>query len=115
LAVRCPGAQTDLIGIDFILSDEIQRDSADSSSSGFTAVVIEVNSMNCTCNCDLYEYMYRETSGEALEPFFEYATGASQRRQLKGRTVVVFGGDVDFVASAAQDYKVRVCIHCPFR
>jgi hypothetical protein len=109
----CPGGQSDLIGIDFILADSpTGGDDCDSSVAtplaSLTPVAIEVNSLNCTTNCDLYEFMYRETIGEALETFIEHAIVSSQRHQLAGRTVVVCGGDVKLVSKAAQDYKLTI-------
>ena len=84
-------AQTDLIGIDFILYDG-NKD----GGGGFPdlrPVVIEVNSMCCTTNCDLYEWMYRESHGEAFQPFVETMVACSQRNLLRDKSFLLLQGE----------------------
>jgi hypothetical protein len=104
-----------LIGIDFVLVDissisgeAPMQENGGTSSPVLFPVAIEVNSLECTTNCDLYENTSRFTSGEAFETFVENAIAASQRQLGVGMTLVVWGGSQHFVSSLAHRYQIHV-------
>ena len=96
------GAQTDVIGIDFILAEVDGK---------VTPVGIEVNSHDCTINCHVYEFMYPETIGDAFRPFIQNIIARSQRFVMRGKTILVIGAggfSKKFVWQAAKDYGIEV-------
>ena len=59
----------------------------------------------------MYEFMYRETMGEAVRPFVANMISRSQRFVMRGKTLLVIGAggfSKTFVWEAAKDFGVEV-------
>ena len=54
-------------------------------------VGIEVNSHDCTINCQLFEFMNPYTQVNAVKPYVETMIARSQKFSMQGRTVLVIG------------------------
>ena len=55
------------------------------------AVGIEVNGPNCTTNCDVFEFTYPSTAGEAYRIFIQTAIARSQAFILSHKTMLSIG------------------------
>ncbi|XP_076444055.1 carnosine synthase 1-like isoform X1 [Babylonia areolata] len=77
------GCQTELVGIDLILSQE---------KGSIVPVVIEVNTHDCLFHVTMMEMMQPRLRGLAVNPLIRTMLHRSQRHVLEGRTVVVIGG-----------------------
>jgi len=98
------GAQTDLIGIDYILTEV---------EGSIIPIGIEVNSHDCTINCHIYEFMYPNTKGEAFQAFVQTMIARSQRFIMRGKRVLVIGAggfSKSFIWPAAKDYGIDVVL-----
>jgi len=97
------GAQTDLIGVDYILSELDGR---------VVAVAVGVHSYHCAMSSDAYEFMYPETKGDAHGTFIQTIVERSQRHIMHGKKVLVIGGAAAFgkmfIWPAAKDYGIEV-------
>ncbi|XP_064613939.1 carnosine synthase 1-like isoform X2 [Liolophura sinensis] len=96
------GAQTDLIGIDYVLT----RD-----SGMLSAVLVEVNSHDCTINNQIFEFVNPASSGEAVRLLVRTMLTRSLRYIMRGKIVLVIGaGGVSkhFVWEAANEYGIQV-------
>ncbi|XP_076088640.1 carnosine synthase 1-like [Mytilus galloprovincialis] len=76
------GAQTDLIGIDYVLG---------MVNGQMEPVGIEVNSHDCTINCQLFEFLNPHRQGEAVKPLVETMIRRSQLFAMQDKTVLVIG------------------------
>lgn len=79
-------AQTDLIGLDFILGYKV---------GVITPFVIEVNDHDCTLQAQMLELMLPRNEpvvGECVRPWVATMLNRSQRYLLKGKKVLVMGG-----------------------
>ncbi|VDH96479.1 carnosine synthase [Mytilus galloprovincialis] len=76
------GARTELIGIDYVLG---------MVDGQLEAVGIEVNSHDCTINCQLFEFLNPHRQGEAVKPLVETMIRRSQLFAMQDKTVVVVG------------------------
>ncbi|KAK3602003.1 hypothetical protein CHS0354_024783 [Potamilus streckersoni] len=97
-------AQTDVIGIDFVITR--RRDV-------LTPVGIEVNSHDCTINCQIYENLYPQEKGLSVRPWIETMITRSQKFLLVGKKILVIGAGSygkAFVWPAAQDMGVQVVL-----
>jgi hypothetical protein len=75
------GAQTDFVGIDYILSKR---------SGTYVPLVTKVNLHNSTTNCQVYEFLNDPClSGESVGPFVETMIERSQKYIMQGKTVLV--------------------------
>ena len=70
------------LGIDFVIGDVDGK---------LEPVGIEVNSHDCTINCQLFEFMNPHTQGNAVKPYVETMIARSQKFSMQGRTVLVIG------------------------
>ena len=68
------------LGIDFVIGDVDGK---------IEPVGIEVDSHDCTINCQLFEFMNPHTQGNAVKPYVETMIARSQKFSMQGRTVVV--------------------------
>lgn len=96
------GGQTDVIGLDFVLGE---RDGV------LTPIAIEVNSHDCTINCQLFESMNPELQGRSVGPLVETMVQRSQRHLMDGKTILVVGAggfSKRFIWDAARDYGIKV-------
>jgi len=96
------GAQTDLIGIDYVITEINGR---------VFPMGIEVNSHDCTINCQVYEFMYPETKGNAFRAFIQTVVARSQRFLMRGKKVLVIGAggfSKMFIWPASKDYSIEV-------
>ncbi|CAC5390296.1 CRNS1 [Mytilus coruscus] len=74
------GAQTDLIGIDYVLG---------MVNGQLEAVGIEVNSHDCTINCQLFEFFNPHRQREAVKPLVENMIRRSRLFEMQDQTVLV--------------------------
>ncbi|KAK3586588.1 hypothetical protein CHS0354_027723 [Potamilus streckersoni] len=97
-------AQTDVIGIDLVITTR---------NGILTPVGIEVNSHDCTFNCQIYENIYPQEKGLSVHPWVETMITRSQKFVLAGKRILVIGGgnyDKGFIWGAAQDLGVQVVL-----
>nr|XP_034981652.1 carnosine synthase 1 [Zootoca vivipara]XP_034981663.1 carnosine synthase 1 [Zootoca vivipara] len=98
-------AQTDIIGVDFLLSSEDQV---------LQLVALEMNSQLCLETCSVFESMGRVVgapAGEAARPLVETMMRRTQCHLMEGKHVLVIGaGGVSkkFVWEAARDYGLKI-------
>lgn len=98
------GAQTDVIGIDYILSKR---------NGVYAPIGIEVNSHDCTINCQLYEFMNPDLAGLSVGPLIQTMCERSQRYAMSGKVVVVVGAggsSKKFIWPAAKKENIRVVL-----
>ncbi|KAK3084557.1 hypothetical protein FSP39_015338 [Pinctada imbricata] len=98
------GAQTDIIGIDFVIGQK---------NGVISPIGIEVNSHDCTINCQLFEFINPRLSGSSLRPLVETMVSRSQEFVLQGRTIVVLGSggtSKRFIWPIAKSYGVQVVL-----
>ncbi|OWF52029.1 carnosine synthase 1-like [Mizuhopecten yessoensis] len=96
------GGQTDIVGLDFVLGEK---------GGILTPIAIEVNSHDCTINCQLFESMNHETQGCSVGPLVENMAHRSQRHIMQGKTILVIGAggfSKRFIWKAARDYGIKV-------
>lgn len=90
------------LGIDYVLSE----------IDGIPEPVgIEVNSHDCTINCQLFENLNRNRQGEAVRPLIETMIKRSQMFVMKDKTVLVIGAggfSKRFIWDAYSDYGIKV-------
>lgn len=60
-------------------------------SGVISPVGIEVNGPNCTTNCDVFEFTYPATIGEAFRVFIQTAIARSQAFIIRQKTILMFG------------------------
>jgi len=98
------GAQTELIGIDFILTpmDKV-----------IVPIVIEVNDHDCTLQCQILEFTLPHSIGESVRPWVLNMFQRSQTFQLQGKTLGVVGAGGHskmFVWPALKSFGMRVVL-----
>jgi len=96
------GAQTDLIGIDFVLTKQ---------EGPLSVVAVDVNSHDCTINNQIFEFINPEMSGEAVRPVVYNMLNRSIKYIMQGKRVLVIGGGGEskrFIWEAAQEYNIEV-------
>ncbi|KAL3855357.1 hypothetical protein ACJMK2_014572 [Sinanodonta woodiana] len=97
-------AQTDVIGIDLVITTR---------NGVLTPVGIEVNSHDCTFNCQVYENIYPQEKGLSVRPWIETMITRSQKFLLVGKTILVIGAGnygKDSIWGAALDMGVKVVL-----
>ncbi|KAL3855356.1 hypothetical protein ACJMK2_014571 [Sinanodonta woodiana] len=97
-------AQTDIIGIDFVITRR---------NGVLTPVGIEVNSHDCTINCQIYENLYHMEKGTSVGPWVQTMIARSQKYVLAGKKILVIGAggySKAFIWPAAQDMGVKVIL-----
>uniref|UniRef100_A0A8D0GW70 Carnosine synthase 1 n=1 Tax=Sphenodon punctatus TaxID=8508 RepID=A0A8D0GW70_SPHPU len=98
-------AQTDVIGVDFLLTSEEQV---------LRLMALEMNSHLCLETCTLFESMGRAVgvpAGETARPLVETMLRRAQCQLMEGKHVLVIGaGGVSkkFVWEAARDYGLKI-------
>ncbi|XP_060084792.1 carnosine synthase 1-like isoform X2 [Ylistrum balloti] len=96
------GGQTDVIGLDFVLGEK---------DDSLTPIAIEVNSHDCTINCQLFESMNCDIQGKSVSPLVDTMVQRSQRHLMQGKTILVIGAggfSKRFIWKAAQDYGIKI-------
>ncbi|XP_062594790.1 carnosine synthase 1-like [Saccostrea cucullata] len=100
----CVGAQTDVIGIDYFLSKR---------GGNYIPYGIEVNSHDCTINCQLYEFINPSQTGKSVAPLVETMIERSQKFMVQGKRVLVLNLGVKskkFILDAAIRDNIRVIL-----
>eukprot|EP00898_Chlorokybus_atmophyticus_P003065 jgi/Chlat1/375/Chrsp10S00051 len=99
------GAQTDLIGLDFILT---------ANDKIIIPAVIEVNDHDCSLQAQTLEFILPETSGDSVRPWVATMIARGENYLMRGRTVLVVGGggySKRFVFTSARDqFGLRVVL-----
>ncbi|XP_033728500.1 LOW QUALITY PROTEIN: carnosine synthase 1-like [Pecten maximus] len=96
------GGQTDVIGLDFVLGEK---------GGILTPIAIEVNSHDCTINCQLFESMNPEIQGKSVGPLVDTMVQRSQRHIMQGKTILVIGAggfSKRFIWKAAREYGIKI-------
>ena len=97
------GAQTDIIGIDFVLSEV---------NDAVTPVGIAVSSQDvAVCRCQVYENLFPDVAGEAFRPYLLNAVNRSQRYLVRGMKVLVVGAggySKKFIWPSAKEFGIQV-------
>ncbi|KAK3586596.1 hypothetical protein CHS0354_027737 [Potamilus streckersoni] len=97
-------AQTDVIGIDFVITRR---------NGVLTPVGIEVNSHDCTINCQIFENLYPKMMGTSVGPLVETMITRSQKFFMVGKRVLVVGAggySKHFIWPAAQEVGIKVVL-----
>ncbi|XP_056016252.1 carnosine synthase 1-like isoform X1 [Ostrea edulis] len=97
-------AQTDVIGIDYILSKR---------GGKYVPFGIGVNSHDCTINCQLYEYLNPYLAGESVGPLVETMIERSQKFMLQGKTILVLNlclNSKRYILKAAEKDKIKIVL-----
>ena len=90
------------VGIDYILAKRNGR---------YTPIGIEVNSHDCTINCQLYEFMNPDLAGQSVGPLVQTMCERSQKYAVWGKVVVVIaagGSSKKFIWPAAKKDNIQV-------
>jgi carnosine synthase len=98
------GAQTDLIGIDYILS---KRDGK------YVVFGTKVTPHNCIVNCQVYEFLNPSLGGEFLRPLVETMIERSQKYIVHDKTILLlirYRGSKDFILEAAEKDKINIVL-----
>lgn len=89
-------------GIDFFLSKR---------GDTYYPYGIEVNSHDCTINCQLYEFMNPHLSGQSVKPLVQTMIRRSQTYRVRGKTILVLNLGVKskrFILDRAKQDKIKV-------
>ena len=90
------------VGIDYILAKR---------NGTYTPIGIEVNSHDCTINCQLYEFMNPDLAGQSVGPLVQTMCERSQKYAVWGKVVVVIaagGSSKKFIWPAAKKDNIQV-------
>lgn len=77
----------------------------------YAPIGIEVNSHDCTINCQLYEFMNPDLAGLSVGPLIQTMCERSQRYAMSGKVIVVVGAggsSKKFIWPAAKKENIRV-------
>ncbi|XP_052673600.1 carnosine synthase 1-like isoform X3 [Crassostrea angulata] len=98
------GAQTDVIGIDYFLRKK---------EGVYVPYGIEVNSHDCTINCQLFEFINPSLSGYSVAPLIQTMIDRSQAFLIAGKKILLLNLGVSskrFILDSAKKHRIKVVL-----